>query len=241
MPVSPRLHLSAASPEATLPESGSLVCPGANYSRGIVQAAIFQLDRVLRRWQGIYEFCQADDCLLRVAVARAKKPLILPEGSEIRPGDEILEIHWWNEHVARLVADKPALARAKCLLALVQHSFEQLAQYLATAPEAKNVRFVHGEAVLPMRSRRNEIAIRVRQYGFWAVQPGVGFLERVHDYFEKYLVWALLWAFHHHKPEMKAHTLRRVDLWASRAAFLASYRPALASPAALPQKAEHLP
>ena len=238
MPLSPRLHLPSLSPEATLPKSSSLVCPGDNHSPGIVQASIFQLDRVLRRWQGIYEFCKADDCLLRVAISRAKKPLALPDGSEIRPGDEIIEIHWWNEHVARLVADKPALARAKCLLALVQHSFEQLAQYLVTAPEAKNVRFVHGNAVLPMRSRRNEIAVRVQQYGFWVVQPGVGFLERLHDYFEKYLVWALLWAFHHHKPEMKAHTLRRVDLWTTRAEFLASYRLPLACSAALREKPE---
>lgn len=234
MPVSPRLHLSALSPEATLPKSESLVCPSGNYSAGIVQAAVFQLDRVLRRWQGIYEFCQADDCLLRVAIARAKKPLVLPGGSEIHAGDEILEIHWWNEHVARLLADKPALARAKCLLALVQHSFEQLAKYLATAPEeAKNVRFVHGNAVLPMRSRRNEIAMRVRQYGFWVLQPGAGLFERVHDYFEKYLVWALLWSFHGRKPEMTVHTLRRVDLWTTRAEFLARYRPALASSAAV--------
>lgn len=241
MPLSPRLHLSAVSPEATLSKSGSLVCPGDDHPPGIVQTAIFQLDRVLRRWHGIYEFCQADDCLLRVAIARAKKRLVLPDGSEIRPGDEILEIHWWNEHVARLVDDKPALARAKCLLALVQHSFEQLAKYVATAPEAQNVRFVHGNAVLPMRSRRNEIAARVRQYGFWVVQPGVGLLERVHDHFEKYLVWALLWAFHRRKPGIKAHTLRRVDLWTTRAEFLGSYRPVLASSAALREKAEQLP
>jgi YkoP domain len=240
MPVSPRLHLSALSPEVTLPKSESLVCPGGNYSAGIVQTAIFQLDRVLRRWQGIYEFCQSDDCLLRIAIARAKKRLVLPDGSAIRPGDQILEIHWWNEHVARLVADKPALARAKCLLALVQHSFEQLAKYLATAPEAQNVRFVHGNAVLPMRSRRNEIAARVRQYGFWEIQPGAGLFERIHDYFEKYLVWALLWAFHHHKPEMKVHTLRRVDLWATRADFLASYRAALAPSSALRKEVESL-
>ncbi len=238
MAVPPRLHLSALSPEATLPKSGSLVRPSANYSAGIVQTAVFQLDRVLRRREGIYEFCQADDCLLRVAIARAKKPLLLPDGSEIRPGDEILEIHWWNEHVARLVADKPALARAKCLLALVQHSFEQLAEYLATAPEAKNVRFVHGNAVLPMRSRRNEIAVRVRRYGFCVVPPGAGLFERLHDYFEKYLVWALLWAFHRGKLEMKVHTLRRVDLWTTRAAFLASCRPAIASSEGLREQAE---
>lgn len=226
MPLSPRLHLSALSPEATLPKAGALACPSETHSAGFAQTAVFQLDRVLRRWQGIYEFSQLDDCLLRVAIARARSPIALPDGSVIRPGDQVLEIHWWNEHVARLVADKPALARAKCLLALVQHSFDELAQYIATAPEARNVLFVHGNAILPMRSRRNEIAVRARQYGFWAVQPGAAPCERVHDYFEKYLVWALLWAFHRRRPEMKVHTLRRVDLWATRAEFLARYRPA---------------
>ncbi len=229
MPVFPRLHLSALSPEATLPKSGFPVCPEAAAPGGFIQTAIFQLDRLLRRWQGIYEFCQADDCLLRVAIGRAAKRIELPDGSSIHPGDEILEIHWWNEHVARLVADKPALARAKCLLALVRHSFEQLAQYLATAPEAQRVRFVHGNAVLPMRSRRNEIAVRVRQYGFWVVPPHAGLFESVHDYFEKYLVWALLWAFNRRKPEMKVHTLRQVDLWTTREQFLETYEPAIAS------------
>jgi hypothetical protein len=228
MPDSPRLHWSAISPEATLPKSEFPVCPDGIASSGAVQTAIFQLDRVLRRWQRIYEFCQADDCLLRIAKGRANKRIVLPNGSEIRPGDEVLEIHWWNEHVARLVADRPALARAKCLLRLVERSFEQLSKYLATAPEAQCVKFIHGNAVLPMRNRRNELATRVRQYGFWVVHSESGYLERVHDFFEQYLVWALLWAFHHHKPEMKNHTLRRVDLWTTRAEFLEHYHFALA-------------
>ncbi|GEM_PF-5339386 len=228
MPVSPRLHWPAISPEATLPKSEFPVCPDENASSGIVQTAIFQLDKMLRRWQGIYEFCKAEDCLLRIAKGRANKRIVLPNGAVIRPGDELLEVHWWNEHVARLVADRPALARAKCLLALVERSFEQLSKYLTAAPEARHVKFIHGNAVLPMRSRRNEIATRVRQYGFWVVHPDAGCLERVHDFFEQYLVWALLWAFHHRKPDMKNHTLRRVDLWATRAEFLERYHPPLA-------------
>ncbi|MDE3110994.1 MAG: hypothetical protein KGL02_13785, partial [Acidobacteriota bacterium] len=226
MPISPRLHWPALSPEATLPKSGFPVCPDAGSSGGLAQAVIFQLDRVLRRWQGIYEFSQSPDCLLRVARRRASQRIELPDGAAVRPGDEILEIHWWNEHVARLVADKPALARAKYLLALVQHSFQQLARYLAAAPEAANVRFVHGNAVLPMRGLRNEIAARVRPYGFVVIHREAGILVRVHDFFEQYLVWALLWAFHHRKPEMKNHSLRRVDLWAARGEFLSHCRPA---------------
>lgn len=240
MPFSPRLHWPALSPEATLPKSGFPVCPDAGPSSGFAQAAIFQLDRLLRRWEGIYEFCQADDCLLRVAKGRARKKIILPDGEEVRPGDEILEIHWWNEHVARLIADKPALARAKCLLALVEHSFEQLAKYLASAPEAERARFIHGNAVLPMRARRNEIAVRVGQYGFRVVQPETGPFERAHDFFEKYLVWVLLWAYHRRKSEMKIHALRRVDLWTTREAFLTRYRRALNSRAPAREEAEQL-
>jgi YkoP domain len=226
MPFSPRLHLPGLSPEATLPKSGFPVCPDGEYSGGVGQTAVFQLDRVLRRWQGIYEFSQADDCLLRVAVTRARKRIDLPDGSVVHPGDEIVELHWWNEHVARLVADKPALACAKLLPALVQHSFEQLAKYMATAPKAKSARFIHGDAVLPMRSRRNQIVARVQQYGFWVMRPAEGPIERVHNYFEEYLVRALLWAFHRRKAGRRMRTLRRVDLWATRAEFLGRYGPA---------------
>jgi hypothetical protein len=160
-----------------------------------------------------------------VAMTHAKKRIELPDGNQVRPGDQIVEIHWWNEHVARLVADKPALARAKLLTSLVERSFEQLAKYLAAAPEAKHAKFIHGDAVLPMRTRRNEIGKRAREYGFWVVHPDAGTFERLHDFLEKYLVWALLWAFHSRKPGRRSHTLRRVDLWTTRAEFLARYRP----------------
>ncbi len=226
MPVSSRLRWPALSPEATLPKSDCYVCPHADYSPGILEGAIFRLDRVLRKWQHIYEFCMADDCLLRVAIMAARKKVALPDGKIIYPGDEMVEIHWWNEHVARLVADQPALARAKLLPSLVEHSFEHLAKYVAIAPEAKDARFIHGNAVLPMRGSKNEFAVLLQRYGFWVVRPPVGFFDKLHDFFEEYLVRALLWAFHRRKTRKhRRRVLRRVDLWASRSDFLARYHP----------------
>ena len=225
MPITPRLHWPAYSPEATLPKTERPVCSDAGYSESFVQRAIFRLDRVLRKWQGIYEFCQADDCLLRVAITSAGKEIVLPDGSVVRPGDQIIEIHWWNEHVARLIADRPALARAKLLLSLVQHSFEQLARYVATAPEAQKARFIHGNAVLPMHGRENELVALVRDFGFCVVHPSAGYWQQLHDFFEEYLVRALLWAFHRRKARRR-RVLRRVDLWTARAEFLERYGPA---------------
>jgi hypothetical protein len=160
-----------------------------------------------------------------VAITSTKKKIALPKGDEVRPGDQILEIHWWNEHVERLIADRPALARAKLLPSLVERSFEHLAKYVATAPEAKKVRFVHGNAVLPMRGSEGEFASLVQQYGFWVTRPECGYLEQTHDFLEEYLVRALLWAFHRRKTRTRRTVLRRVDLWTTRAQFLARYRP----------------
>lgn len=223
MPVTPRLHWPAYSPEATLPKTERLVCPDDGYSESFIQRAVFRLDRVLRKWHGIYEFCQAGDCLLRVAITPARKRVKLPNGRVVRPGDSIIEIHWWNEHVARLIADRPALARAKVLLSLVQHSFEQLARYVATAPEAQTALFIHGSAVLPMH-REDELVTLVQDLGFCAVHPPAGYSKQVHDFFEEYLVRALLWAFHRRKARRRRRrVLRRVDLWASRTDFLERY------------------
>jgi hypothetical protein len=227
MPLTPRLHWPAYSPEATLPKTECPVCSDAGHSESLIQSAIFRLDHVLRKWQGIYEFCQADDCLLRVAITSTKKKIELPDGTMVFPGDQIIEIHWWNEHVARLIADRPALARAKLLPSLVQHSFAQLARYVATAPEAQKARFIHGNAVLPMRGREDEFAALVRRFGFWVVHPPAGYWEQVHDFFEEYLVRALLWAFHQRKArKRRRRVLRRVDLWAAREDFLERYGPA---------------
>jgi len=225
MPVIPRLHSPVCSPEANLPKTDFPVSPSPGYRESSIQSAIFWLDRVLRRWQHIFEFCQADDCLLRVAISSAGKYIVLPGGHRVAPSDQIIEIHWWNEHVARLIADRPALARAKLLPSLAERSFEHLAKYLATAPEAKKVRFIHGNAVLPMRGSEDEFAALVQHYGFSVVRPHCGYLERLHDFLEEYFVRALLWAFHRRKTRRRRTILRRVDLWTTRAQFLARYSP----------------
>jgi YkoP domain len=192
----------------------------------VLRGAILRLDRALRKSQGIYEFCQDDHCLLRIAITEAKREVALPDGRAVRAGDSVVELHWWNEHVALLLAGRPTLARAKLLAALVQNSFKLLGEYVATAPEAKNARFIHAHAVLPVRNRRSELARVVRRYGFCAIRRQSGGIERVHDFFEDYLVHALQWAFHPGTPAKRSRTMNRVDLWTGRAEFMVRYGPA---------------
>lgn len=226
MPFAPRLQWPAYSPEATLPKTEFPVCPHDNSLGGFIQRAVFQLDWVLRRWQGIYEFCRADDCLLRAAIAKANRDVELPDGTWIRRGDRVLELHWWNEHVARLVANKPALARAKLFPSLVQHSLQLFGRYLVNAPEARDLGFIHAHAVLVTQSSERDIADRAQQYGFWTLVPSADLLGRAHDFFEEFFVRALFWALHRRKRVKRLRTLKQVELWATRSEFLARYAPA---------------
>ncbi len=71
--------------------------------RGLASAwlerAVFSLDRVLRWRLGIYEYSASRHCMFRINRARAEQSWRLPDGTTIRAGDRILELHLWNEHI----------------------------------------------------------------------------------------------------------------------------------------------
>lgn len=97
------------------------VAAGAASSRadaGWLRRSIFRLDAYLRRRHGIVEFTTKPDCILRVALAVAPRALTLSDGTSIRPGDPLLDLHLWNEHVPAIppggVTLRWATAAARC-------------------------------------------------------------------------------------------------------------------------------
>ena len=85
---------------------------------GWLRRSIFGLDAYLRRQHGIIEFTNKSDCILRVAPAIAPQALTLSDGTSIRPGDPLLDLHLWNEHVPAIppggVTLRWATAAARC-------------------------------------------------------------------------------------------------------------------------------
>lgn len=85
---------------------------------GWLRRSIFGLDAYLRRQYGIIEFTARTDCILRVAPAVAPRALTLSDGTSIRPGDPLLDLHLWNEHVPAIppggVTLRWATAAARC-------------------------------------------------------------------------------------------------------------------------------
>ena len=85
---------------------------------GWLRRSIFALDAHLRHQHGIVEFTTRPDCILRMAPAVALRALTLSDGTSIRPGDPLLDLHLWNEHVPVIppggVTLRWATAAARC-------------------------------------------------------------------------------------------------------------------------------
>lgn len=90
----------------------------ARAGAGWLRRSIFALDAHLRRQHGIVEFTARPDCILRVAPAVAPRALTLSDGTSIRAGDPLLDLHLWNEHVPAIppggVTLRWATAAARC-------------------------------------------------------------------------------------------------------------------------------
>ena len=136
---------------------------------GWLERAVFSLDRLLRARLGIYEYSNNPQCVFRIGLARAEQPFPLPDGSVIRAGDEILELHLWNEHIPAMGHEGPTLAWARQVRAALSASFVELARYLEQHPELRHVRAICGDMHLSTRQQRDQLARIVARYGFIVV------------------------------------------------------------------------
>ena len=60
-----------------------------------MRALIRGLDAVQRKLQGVYEFTDDPDCLLRVQVRRTHRPLAFA-GQTVSKGKRVLYLHLWK-------------------------------------------------------------------------------------------------------------------------------------------------
>jgi hypothetical protein len=69
----------------------------------------------------------------------------------------------------------------------------------------------------------------ISQLGFTIAYPRRSLWQRVHDFFESFLVYGLMWAFHPYGGGRGKRIPKRAELWISKADFQRIYgRPASA-------------
>ena len=127
---------------------------------------VFSLDRRLRRWHGIYEFTAHRDCLFRAERCLAEESLLLSDGVRVHPGDPMLRVHLWNEHVPLMGKGGPTIAWARRASRAIDTSLRELARHVAQCSDLDPVVAICADMRLATVKQSAQLARIVARYGF---------------------------------------------------------------------------
>jgi hypothetical protein len=189
--------------------------------------AVRRLDTYLRQRQGIREFTNCPECLLRYSLGTAPTDVQLSDGTRVRRGEPIVELHLWNEQIPVLPAAGPDLAWALAARHRMRRSLEELALALADAPEMREIGACRGQTIFAGQQQAGAALFHLLQrFGFECVDEGPPTLgRRAHDLFEDVLIGALTWTYNPAGLRRDKLLRRRCPVWISRARVIERYGP----------------
>ena len=215
--------------------------------RFLARGLVVLIDVIQRKLLGIVEFSSDPDCLARIALSVSRAETRLPDGTLVRKGEPVVEIHLWNEKVPQIPPAGPDAAWAMAFRRKVIKSLRELASYVEREPSMAGVRVFHGGTSFARRAgltrdlTAGDLASRL---GFFVVRPAVsgaggtaGFADgaraphgigrlfiRFRDFWENLYYLALVWAFNPQSLATKSlGRLERVDLYMTRQTLLDRY------------------
>ena len=190
---------------------------------GSLDRAVLAVDRSLRRAHGIFEFCDNEDCILRISVIPADSRVLLPDGTEVFPEDTIVDLHFWNERLLELDRFRSSLGWGGAFRTRLRSSLRQLAEYVESHEELNGVKACRAKGAF-FRDRRLRRA--AQHHGFVAAVPQESVAAHVHEFLEIFLIYGLTWVFNPAALHGRTRLPRRCYLWMSRQELLRRFKPA---------------
>lgn len=189
------------------------------------------LDRFLRWKDGVFEFSQDPDSLLRVRLSHAVRPLTLPNG-HIPAGARVLELHLWNERLPPLPANGPDMAWAAKTHRLTVVSCRLLARHLLEDARLAGVQGLTGATILFFPGDRSGAEKLFTRLGFTAA-PYQSSLGRFGEFWENVHTWMIMRACNATTLQpWQVHRLRRTAFWMSASEFVRRHSERAAAPVA---------
>ncbi len=189
---------------------------------GVLRAGVRFIDNLLSVSQGIKEFTQDPDCILRIQLCRASHTLEL-EGVIIMRGEPVLAIHAWNERMPRLPPAGADLEWALTFRRQVIYSFGLVANRIREDSRYSRVRAVCGSSAL-FSFTGHSSGMRLMQNLGFTVLPYYRPLGRFGEFWENLFSWWLMWAYN--KTSLRSRefrSLQRTEIWITVDNFLQRY------------------
>jgi hypothetical protein len=156
----------------------------------LLRALIEVVDRRLRRRFGVNEYTRSSDCLFRIQIIRNTHDLLLSDGTCVRPGERIINLHFWNEQIPLVPAAGPTLGWARRMNDRFEQSLQELACHLAARSDMDDVTAIRANAALGAAARNGKISHILSRFGFEIMpeRDSPSLAQRLHQYSENILI-----------------------------------------------------
>ena len=127
---------------------------------------VFAFDGILRQRQQVFEFTADPACIFRAQLARAERAFDLHDGTRIRSGDRMLNLHYWNEQIPRVPPAGATIGWARQFRRQMELSLCELGRYCAQTPEMLDIVAIEANVSQGTREQRVQLTNIMRRFGF---------------------------------------------------------------------------
>lgn len=188
----------------------------------ILRKMVFLFDSFLRWVYREEEFSKDRRCIFRISLKRSKIDLSLSDGTTIKKGDPIVELHYWNEHMLPIPPEGPDVSWGIKMYKQLLFTLVELDRFISEDPRFMNVKAFTGRTTLMSHNAEDGL---LKRLGFEFIQSswplkGGPFMRNIRSFgalLENCYWWVLVWAFNPGSLKGKRFKdLLRCDVWISR-------------------------
>ncbi|HZT26165.1 MAG TPA: hypothetical protein VFA57_10720 [Pseudolabrys sp.] len=193
------------------------VSPRAGSGGALLENAIFGFDRWLQRRCGVFEYSSHPACLYRINHGEADATVTLSDGTHIRAGDPVLNLHLWNEHIPTMQPGDSTLAWARRAAKAADISARELAKWLAARRELDDIEALRADMRFATSAQTPQLTRIAMHLGFEPVNAPAGDSHYLRQFGENLFMLLLVMA-------ANPAALRSSVLWRDHALFYLSRR-----------------
>jgi hypothetical protein len=174
-----------------------------------LEAMVAALDDRLRLRHGVIEYTHSPECLFRIQFVTSNENYLLSDGTCIRPGDRVANLHVWNEQFPCFTGKGPTLAWARRVNQAFDFSLRELASFLDGGRYLDDVVAICANMSLEPTERSAQLVRFVGRFGFERIEAvgAPSFRQQMHWFGENILISMIVLA--RNAAALRADTLRR--------------------------------
>jgi hypothetical protein len=182
----------------------------SSHSHPRLAEAIFALDATLRLRQAVVEYTAHPSCIFRLGIVRSRRQLTLRDGTRLRVGDRVVQLHFWNDHIPPVPANGTTIRWARQLQQDAAASLRELARYLSARADLRDIEVICADVPSGTKAQSQQVARITSYFGFEAriADEPLSIGERIHRFGENILI--SLTVFAQNTAALRLDTLSRV-------------------------------